>query len=290
MVKKFYMLMLSLIFIFTMAASSYCSTPLEAIDDFDYFQITDEFLGKDFKYYTAIGDSMSTGYGLNTDYNSSGNTKKYRVNSFVNLLGAKLKSKDVANLSSSDTDIEDLLLALRQLSQEKYIDQVLDEYIKQAKVITITLGQDLIIKPIEKANKQEALDYIDEEQIDKLIAEIDKSVEKFIGSSDKKYEDGQFMQIVELIRDMNTYGDVIVQTIYNPYKDTTIGNKLDKLIDEINSMIKQNASKETYKVVDTCSLFENSQENIFLTDLPYPNELGHELIYKQHLNILNINN
>lgn len=286
MIKKFYVLILSLVFIFTMAYSSYCSTPLEAIDDFDYFQITDEFLGKDFKYYTAIGDSISTGYGLSTNYDSPNNTKKYRVNSFVNLLGAKLKSKDVANLSSSDTDIEDLLLALRQLSQKKYIDQVLDEYIKQAKVITITLGQDLIIKPIEEANK----DYIDEEQIDKLITEIDKNTKKFIGSSDKKYKDGQFMQIVELIRDMNTYGDIIVQTIYNPYKGTTIGNKLDKLIDEINSMIKQNASKETYKLVDTYSILENSQQNIFLKDLPYPNELGHELIYKQHLNVLNINN
>lgn len=286
MIKKFYLIMFSLVFIFTMASGSYCSTLLEAIDDFDYFQITDEFLGKDFKYYTAIGDSISTGYGLSTNYDSPNNTKKYRVNSFVNLLGAKLKSKDVANLSSSDTDIEDLLLALRQLSQKKYIDQVLDEYIKQAKVITITLGQDLIIKPIEEANK----DYIDEEQIDKLITEIDKNTKKFIGSSDKKYKDGQFMQIVELIRDMNTYGDIIVQTIYNPYKGTTIGNKLDKLIDEINSMIKQNASKETYKLVDTYSILENSQQNIFLKDLPYPNELGHELIYKQHLNVLNINN
>lgn len=299
MLKNLYIVFISLFIIFNNTFNTYCN---EAIDDFDYyFHITDELLGKDYKYYTAIGDSISVGYGLDMNNNNEG-SKKYKVDSFVNLLGASLKSKEVANLSSSDTDIEDLLLALRQLKQQKYIIQVFEEYIKQAKVITITLGEDIILNSIDEAisnkiskssNKistQEALFSIltDKLQSDKLILEIDKKVKKFIGSQDKDYEDGQFMQIIKLIRDMNSYCDVVVQTLYNPYKDTSISTELNKFVEDINFMIEKKQSNKTYKIVDTYSIFENTQNKVLLEDYPYPNKLGHKLIYENHLKVLDI--
>lgn len=289
MLKNFYTIILSLFIVFNSTINIYCYEPIEDFDYFDYFQITDEFLGKDYKYYTAIGDNISVGYGLDTSYNTEAN-KKYKVDSFVNLLGKRLKSKDVANLSTSNIDIENLLLSLRQINKHEYIIDAFEEYIEQARVITITLGEDIILEPISNLSNtmttQDTFSILkDEMKKNELIDEIDARVKKFTGSKEKNYEDGQFMQIIKLLRDMNDYGYIIVQTVYNPYEFS----ELDKFVNDINSMIEQNQSNQTYKIVDTYSIFENTKEEVILENYPYPNQLGHELIYKEHLKVLNLN-
>lgn len=274
---------------------TYTGIEIKKLEPFDYsnFNFAEKQLTVSKSvYYLALGDSVSSGFGLES-YDST----KSNVSSFSNSLSKNLTKKIYVNLATDNLDINDFLKDLRSLKSENYIDPIHKKIITRSGIITLTLGLDTIVNPITEAinhTTDQNLETVlkSESKRSNLISNINKNVKTFIGTKSKNYKDGDFMQIINILRELNPNANIIVQTIYNPYKDIKLLKELETIIQKINIAIKLNESDNTYKVVDTYTIFNDS--NVDLTNMsqnftPYPNVLGHELIYLEHLKALDIN-
>lgn len=288
----------ALVFVFASqidkAPLTYTGIEIKKLEPFDYsnFNFTDKQLTVSKSvYYLALGDSISTGFGLE-NYDST----KSNVSSFSNRLAKNLTKKTYVNLATDFLDTNDFLKDLRLLKSENYIDPIHKKVINHSGIITLTLGLDTIVNPITEAinnTTDQNLETVlkSETKRSNLIYTINKNVKAFIGTKSKNYKDGDFMQIISTLKELNPNADIIVQTIYNPYKDIKLLKELETIIQKMNIAIKLNESDNTYKIVDTYTIFNES--NIALTNIsqnfnPYPNALGHQLIYFEHLKALGI--
>ncbi len=260
--------------------------------------------------YVAIGDSISTGYGLD-DYNFE--TKN--VDSFVNLLDKQLNTNTI-NLAVDGIDSTEFLTML------KTMDNTQKEILQKADIITLTIGGNNILKPLKKAinmiqithNKiitpREILTIIfekDKDYFENFISEVTSNVLKFTGTEQNLFQDGDFFKIIEELRLINNDAQILVQTIYNPYKKLELPTEFNLLIEtalnSMNTTIKQNATlTEKYMVVDIYTTFNESNFSLtnafiefYITFIkipikvdfdPHPNKFGHYLIYLENLKIL----
>lgn len=274
---------------------SYAGVEIKKLEPFDYSNfnfVNKELTVSNSVYYLALGDSISTGFGLE-GYDST----KSKINSFSNSLGKSLDKKITINLATDGLSSNNFLKTLRSLKGENYIDPIHRKVIKRSGIITLTLGLDNIVIPINEAvnnTNDKNLETLLKSETKRLnlISTINKNVKSFIGTESKNYKDGDFMQIINTIKELNSHANIIVQTIYNPYKDMQSLKELETIIQQMNKAIKLNESDNTYKVVDTYTIFKESNQPVIGIEQnfnPYPNALGHHLIYLEHLKVLGIN-
>lgn len=114
-------------------------------------------------------------------------------------------------------------------------------------------------------------------------------------------------QIVAELKRINPNAEILIQTVYNPYKDmvvklTDVTEILDmdangeRAVSRLNEPIKALAEENGYTVIDVYAAFEESIKTLTYAGLdiskasfsldPHPNEKGHELIAEVFYNYL----
>jgi len=250
--------------------------------------------------YVALGDSITTGYGL-VNFNENDVKNKSSANNFVNILSKKLGTKAV-NLGIEGIDSTrflDTIVKPTKTEQKAAVAQI-----KNASVITISIGGNNVMLPlldalneklgkgksIFKASEQEvqsaALDLIfDSYAKNKLQNDVKNGATTFNGDSKLK-KVGDFANIISNIKKLNPKAQIIVQTIYNPY-NLPLTAFFDTAIKSMNAkIIKDSANGKNYKVADVYSAFSKAEPGTELVNVdtgknfdPHPTAKGHVVIY-----------
>lgn len=223
--------------------------------------------------YTALGDSISTGYRLS-------NTE----NSYVSLFGKYLQTAPV-NMGQNGLDSAGLLKKLN--TNQKVINQI-----KKSDVVTISMGGNDMLTIFAQLKPT---------SITSLISAV-SSIQN--SSMQKKLNDGvghfqaNWPKIIERIKKLSPNAKIIVTTLINPYQGIEInvplvyhfdfGNYSDQFVKKINAVIIKDAPTN-YLVADSYTIFKSHADqhltNANLSKLefdPHPNISGHFLISQAH--------
>lgn len=250
--------------------------------------------------YVALGDSITTGYGLE-NYNSNDTKNKSSEKNFVTKLSTKFGNEAV-NLGVDGIDSTRLLNALTNpatVEQKTAISQVEnadfitlsiggnDVFLALAEVLNDKLGDG---KNLFNASKQDILKVtmellFNKSAKDTLKNKISIATKTFIGDSEHN-KPGNFEKIIETLKSLNPNARIVVQTIYNPY-DIQIADFCNKAIESINEkIIYDSHNGENYLVADVYSAFAKAKSGTILVNSatgktfdPHPTAKGHEVIY-----------
>lgn len=296
-IKEVLSIILSAATLFGVSLPAYAPTNIveEIIETYVPFKGGDEN-----STYVALGDSITTGYGLES-FDSNDKKNKLSEKSFVNKLSNKLGKKAV-NLGIDGIDSCRLLQIISNPTTTDEKDMVAE--IEDACVITISIGgNDVFLalaevlndklgegKSLFDASKQDILKVTMEFLFTKSAKEtlnnkVLAATERFIGNSEKK-EEGNFAKIISTIKKLNPDAQIVVQTIYNPY-DIQITDFCNWAIDSINEkIINYSENGKNYLVADVYSAFTKAKSGTILVNAdtgktfdPHPTAKGHEVIY-----------
>lgn len=235
----------------------------------------------------AIGDSITTGYGLQ---NSS--------DLFVNKIAAQ-KNANLTNLAVNGYKSNDIYSVITSINNY--------ETINTANTILLTVGGNDILQPvIEKIEFNLDLmfekDFADAELIEILTASSqvvsDEAFKSELSESVNAFNEN-FSNIVSALRSKNNSAQIIFQTVYNPaekWADTFVEpqqaivvnelyNFFNSYIAQVNNQINNSTLKNTYtyEVFDTYSAFQNNESSELLTNINnfdiHPNIAGNNVIY-----------
>lgn len=250
--------------------------------------------------YVALGDSITTGYGL-VNFNKNDAKNKTSSSNFVNKLSKRLEIKAV-NLGEEGLDSTRFLGGLVKpttAEQKAAIAQI-----KKASVITISIGGNNVMLPLlsvlnEKIGKDKKLFnasaqeiqmaafslIFDKDAINKLQNNVLAGALAFNGDAKLK-KTGDFANIISAIKKLNPKAQIIVQTIYNPYK-ISFTAIFDIAIKSMNEkIIKDSANGKNFKLADVYSAFSKARISTKLVNAdegtsfdPHPTAKGHEVIY-----------
>lgn len=242
--------------------------------------------------YLALGDSISTGFGL-VDPQSEGFT--YRI---ADSLGYTL-----TNASANGSTAEDVLALLRSGS--------LDAAIADAELITITCGGNDLMGALYEAiarehNASYGTDYTGEDVLaafagthetltkDTFLMTAVSIVTTFAESETflaalADYETNMNGGVLPYIRSVNADARVILTTQYNPYRHFTglyrmISDGVDAGAKKLNAVITANAASGSYLAVDVYAAFEAASERLCNPTVEpleldfHPNAAGHRVI------------
>jgi len=249
--------------------------------------------------YLALGDSISTGYGL-SDPESS----------FASLI-QKNNGFSVTNHAVNGSTSADLLNLLKTTS--------LDKEIKEAKFITITTGgNDLIALLYKKIAEEYNSSFPDEISAENVIPILSDSKDerntavlicalKVLNAQPAFSENEEFnsailsytetlCQMIEYIKSINPETKIIVCTQYNPYNSfsgfySVLRDGLESGIIKLNTTIKENAIKG-YFIADVYEAFKENETNLCNADEAtsnfdfHPNAEGHKVISECIQNII----
>ncbi|MCY6370046.1 SGNH/GDSL hydrolase family protein [Clostridium ganghwense] len=242
--------------------------------------------------YIALGDSIA--FGLSADLN------KGYVDLFKNYLKTTEKYDELVlnNLAMTGDKSSDLLDKVKN-------DVKTRDAIRQANIITISIGGNNLLSPVIKAiaskykldseeanfvikltnaieedpNWEEKLEILKNDSC--LMKELDEGINNF-------KED--WPKIIKEINSLAPNAKIYVMTIYNPLKADTpvLYNTFEKLIQPINEEIKN--SIYDYKVAEVYTKFHEYDGEIPLTNFdlinrsidPHPTNYGHQIIFKAH--------
>lgn len=240
---------------------------------------------KTFSSILVLGDSISSGYGLEGYPDDKDNIRNYS-----NLIRDELKPDTFNNLAiNGQTSIE----LLKKVKNGEY-----DDNIKDADLILITIGGNDILFKLLDSIKEMFKDVDGNYQ----LAITDKNAfnnifDKIIDSQDeeeynKACEDFKtnFIQLTKLINEKNADSKVYFQTVYNPFSGVSYLSKTDEFAQKytsiINDTIKNNTKDENgnilYEYIDVADFFNLKAfefTNIFRFDI-HPNSTGHQMIYQ----------
>lgn len=241
--------------------------------------------GNKFSSVLVLGDSISSGYGLD-GYPDD----KDSIRSYCNLLRDELKPDTFNNFAINGQTSSQLL--------EKVKNGEYNENITNSDLILISIGGNDILGKFTSSIQKMFKDVDGNYQ----LAISDKTslkgiVDKIIGSqNEEEYKEicenfkSNFLEIVKLIREKNLNTKIYFQTVYNPFSGiaylSEIDNFAQKHIDEINQTIKDNTKDENgntfYNYIDVADFFylrAFELTNIFKFDI-HPNSTGHQMIYQ----------
>lgn len=250
--------------------------------------------------YAAIGDSITSGYGLESFQNNDINNKNSTYN-FVTKLGKKLGMKTL-NFGIEGIDTTMLLKAISNPSTNEEKNTV--SQMAKADLITLSIGGNNVFIPllnsindrigngknIFSANATELQNALiglifNGDEMDKLKKNIANGADIFVGNA-KLNKTGDFSKIIDTIKKLNPRAKIIVQTIYNPYNlimSDSIGTAINRMNAEI---IKGSDNGKNYKVADVYSAFFKAKAGTQLVNAdtgksfdPHPTRKGHEVIY-----------
>lgn len=234
--------------------------------------------------YVALGDSIS--YGMSAD------SGKGYVDLFCNYLeglgrygGVNLQNLSVCGDKSSD------LLAELQTDEYK-------EAVKNAKIITISIGGNNLLSPVieaicqafgvnrEDANYQAELAQAMESNPNRsAILQGIASSGDLIGnlSSGILQFQSDFPKIIQTIKTLAPESEIYVLTLYNPFNsEDSMYSTFDSLIKLINTSITSQSAN--CSIVDVYSKFKTTSGAVSfsLSNLnidPHPTTIGHAAIY-----------
>ncbi len=250
--------------------------------------------------YVALGDSITTGYGLE-NFNANDIKNISSPENFVNKLSKKLGKKPV-NLGVEGIDSMRLLEAISKPTTDEQKAAI--EQIKNASVITISIGGNNVMLPLlaslnEKLGKDKSIFTASEQEIqlaafsliidsaakERLQKNVNDAAIAFNGDTKLK-KVGDFANIISTIKKLNPKAQIIVQTIYNPY-DLPFTDFFNIAIKSMNTkIIKDSANGKNYKVADVYSAFSKATAGTELVNAntgktfdPHPTAKGHSVIY-----------
>ncbi len=250
--------------------------------------------------YVALGDSITSGYGLEsfTNYDIKNRSSS---NNFVTKLGKRLGLKTV-NLGVEGITSAALLNSLKKpaTAEQKYAVA----QIREAGLITLSIGGNNVFIPLLNAvndqlgtgksifnagasELQNAILQLlfNEELLNKLKGNISAGAEAFAGN-DKLHKPGELSDIIRTIKDLNPKAKLVVQTVYDPY-GFILPDTVGKAIDTMNTaIIKQAGGGKNFVVADVGSAFKKAGKGMQLLNAdsgktfdPHPTKKGHEVIY-----------
>jgi lysophospholipase L1-like esterase len=223
--------------------------------------------------YTALGDSIATGYRLSS-----------KSDSYVSKYGAYLRA-DVSNLGQNGLTSAGLLTKLTS-------DSAVIARVKKSDVVTVSIGgNDMlsVFSSLKTDSLSELISSVKAIQSAEMQQKFSAGVAQFGSNWDK---------IVARIHSLAPHAVIIVTTLVNPYRgivitipfasDFDLGSFGDKYITKINAVITGSAASGGYLAADSFSAFKASSKKLTNADLaklefdPHPNKDGHELIYQTH--------
>lgn len=256
--------------------------------------------GPDKALYIAVGDSVTSGYGLESF--SNGDIKnRTSPDNFVTRLGKQLNFKTV-NFGVEGIDSTALLKSISKPVTKEQKEEV--EQIRKASLITLSVGGNNIFIPFLNAVNDrvgsgknifnaDALDIqtailgllFDSDGLNKLKNNILKGAEIFTGN-ESLHTQGDFAAIISTVKSLNPDAEIVVQTIYNPF-GFIMPDTVEKAIKSMNAeIIKGSDNGKNYRVADVYSAFAKAGEGVQLINAdtgrsfdPHPNKKGHEVIY-----------
>lgn len=254
--------------------------------------------------FVSLGDSIATGYGL-ANYDATNLTKASE--SYINQLGVAMMETPL-NLAKDGLTTSGLLTLLA--------DKNVQAQLANARVITVSIGGNNILKPMIDAIKTEfALKTTEsnatlatafsaigltkgtvvvQSALTKAQPEIDLGVTAF---------QTEFPQIMTEIHKLNPQARVLVSTIYNAYGGVKFGTldfdtPTQKSISAMNDTIKETLNKAefagTYEIMDVASALGKvpmnyKYVNVSFTPInldPHPSAAGHKVIFNLYAKAL----
>lgn len=224
--------------------------------------------------YTALGDSIASGYKLSQNRNG-----------YVSLFGSYL-SAQTTNLARVGLDSAGLLKLLGS-------DQVMMDQVKKSDIVTISIGgNDLLpifsaLQPSSPASLVTAVQAISGSAMQQ---KFQAAVAHFGQNWDK---------IVAQVKKLAPHAQIVATTLVDPYEGMVIsvpvvarfdlGSYADGYIRQINTVITGHAKSGQYAVADAYSLFmQHKTDKLTNADLskldfdPHPNAAGHRLLFQAH--------
>ncbi len=250
--------------------------------------------------YVALGDSITSGYGLESFTNNDVKNRN-SSNNFVTKLGKRLGMKTV-NFGVEGITSSALLSSLKKPSTAEQKNAVAQ--IREAGLITLSIGGNNVFIPLLNAvndqlgtgksifnagasELQNAILQLlfNEELLNKLKGNISAGAEAFAGN-DKLHKSGELSDIIRTIKDLNPKAKLVVQTVYDPY-GFILPDTVGKAIDTMNAaIIKQAGGGKNFVVADVGSAFKKAGKGMQLLNAdsgktfdPHPTKKGHEVIY-----------
>jgi lysophospholipase L1-like esterase len=224
-------------------------------------------------YYTALGDSIATGYRLSS-------TSK----SYVSLFG-KYLSADTVNLGQNGLTSEGLLTKLTS-------DQKVMASVKKSDIVTISIGGNdmlTVFSALKPDSISSLVSAVKEVQSSAMQAKFSAGVAQFSQT---------WAKIIARIKELSPNAVIIANTLINPYRGITVNVPFvmnfdlsafaDKFVTQINSVITGGAASGGYLVADSFTAFRSSGKTLTNASLskldfdPHPNADGHALIYSTH--------
>ncbi|MEG0573562.1 MAG: GDSL-type esterase/lipase family protein [Erysipelotrichaceae bacterium] len=237
--------------------------------------------------FVAIGDSITTGYGL-PGYDK---TQPFASESFVELL-QKNKSFHTTNLGVDGLNS----LGLAKMSDPKTLSEAQQTVIKEANAISLTIGgNDLLGRFMTDVATMFSVDINDKTAMAAAIENPanDGAITKILtlllndNTIVTKFSTNLTTTITN-IKTMNPKAKIIVQTIANPYKEYTnpvLVSAIDIGVSALNKTIMLGAAKGTYVVGDVYQVFNDSTQTNLTNAMnpttsldPHPTAAGHALI------------
>ena len=227
----------------------------------------------------VLGDSISTGYGLDGYMNSYVDSYCNRIAKTFNLNEGAYYNYAVDGFTSSNL--------VNQLDDEKIVNAI-----KSSDTILITVGGNDILMPLyslfDIVNNSINLNDINQntfESYSNLIAKLTTELEK--PDFQKKLQDStnnfiiNFDIIINKIKSYSPNSNIYVQTVYNPFSGMIGFEKISSFCEKYLTQINQKIfSQNKIKVVDTYTAFKGKAmylTNITALDI-HPNFKGHKLI------------
>ncbi len=250
---------------------------------------------EDAEYLTAIGDSITTGHGLD-GYAENGESD----DSFVSLL-AKSLGCDFDNLAVDGITSQELAESLQAIAQDKESEEY--KALTNATIITISIGGNDLLKSLYQIiakvfkidlaspNFQEEFNKAREDlfkpanvkQLGALMTELKTFVENMNPIVDAYAEN--LVSIIGSLYEINPYASVVMLTIHNPYAGITGFEALTaQAAEAMNAVIIEGGDLGYYNVADVYTAFSLVDEvltNATNTETyldPHPNKAGHALI------------
>ena len=254
------------------------------------------------KIFLSLGDSFSTGYGLE-GYTAS--PAPYAKDSFVNIVAQK-GGMDAINFAVDGLTSEGLDSMLKEAAADTSSE--LYKAIQSAYIIDITIGGNDLLKALfESLSTAFGISEVNSETLESLKNEFLSLTE---GSTDtdvlaklrllvdtlneaktqiepiaKEFSEN-LSSIIKQLKEINADAVIIVQTIPNPYAHMVpqIADTADSGVCAINNVITEKEAELGYKTADVYTVFK--QADSVLTNAsapetyldPHPNKYGHSLI------------
>lgn len=250
--------------------------------------------------YVALGDSITSGYGLVSFINNDVSNRN-SIDNYVTKLG-KAQGIKTVNLGIEGINSTAFLKAISNPVTKEQKAEV--ARIKEASLISLTIGGNNIFIPLlnsvndgigngknifnaDASEIQMAVInlFFNQEALDKLKANISQGAEVFSGN-EKLHKTGDFEKIISTLKALNPKAKIIVQTIYNPF-DFILPDTINSTLLSMNAeIIKASNKGKNYMVADVYSAFAKAGKDIQLINVqsgrsfdPHPTKKGHEVIY-----------